>query len=88
MAAGRDRRRATLNKQRQFIPRRPLLRADARTPQNEALGKFDDLMMSPQMGKIAYLVIARAGIFGIGEKIHAGSLGGFQVNAKSEFVGP
>ena len=65
-----------------------LLRADARTPQNEALGKFDDLMMSPQMGKIAYLVIARAGIFGIGEKIHAGSLGGFQVNAKSEFVGP
>jgi hypothetical protein len=41
-----------------------LLGTDARTPQNGALGKFDGLMMSPQMGKIAYLVIAGAGIFG------------------------
>ncbi len=42
-----------------------LLDTDVRDPRDQALGSIDDIVINPRTGLIAYLVIARGGIFGI-----------------------
>jgi hypothetical protein len=63
-----------------------LLGTEVRSPQDELLGSVEDLVRSPQTDRIAYLVIAPDGSFGIDGKNVPVPVEGFKITPNANLL--
>jgi sporulation protein YlmC with PRC-barrel domain len=63
-----------------------LVGREVRNPQNEALGSVDDVVMSLQADKIAYLIIAGGGFLGIADKYVAVPWPDFEITPSARLL--
>ena len=63
-----------------------LLDTDVRNPQDQGLGSVHDLIMDPKTGKIAYLIVARGGVFGFDRKYVPIPWDDFKITQNASFL--
>lgn len=55
-----------------------------KTPDGEALGKINEIVLDPDTGRVAYAVLSSGGFFGIGDDLHAIPWIALECSAKRE----
>jgi sporulation protein YlmC with PRC-barrel domain len=63
-----------------------LIDTDVRNATGEALGTIHDLVIDPKTGKIAYLIIAQGGLFGIDQRFVPVPWNDFKVTASADML--
>jgi sporulation protein YlmC with PRC-barrel domain len=63
-----------------------LIDTDVRDAQGDALGTVHDLVIDPKTGKIAYLIMARGGLFGFDEKFVPVPWNNFKVTRNADLL--
>jgi sporulation protein YlmC with PRC-barrel domain len=63
-----------------------LLEAQVVNPSDESLGSVHDLIMNPETGKVAYIVISSGGLFGIGASYSAVPWEDFKASANADLL--
>ena len=69
--SGRSALAETLGTNRRTLSASTLIGNVVRNPQNEDLGKVEDIMLDVQTGRIAYAVLSFGGFLGVGNKLFA-----------------
>ena len=70
----------TVTTQRRTLSASTLTGDSVRNPQNEDLGKVEDLMIDLESGRVAYVVLSFGGFLGMGDKLFAVPFGAMKLD--------